>query len=104
MVELYLVRPANIQVSEQGLRDRGVDVDSAVILPPEVGGGYMLLLEFPHQLHCVVSPLSPPRRLYINPKTTQNLLRKFSYWDYYQDREYSFKAKPDILHMHIGTS
>ncbi|MCJ1237725.1 hypothetical protein MMC14_005712, partial [Varicellaria rhodocarpa] len=77
------LRAINVPISEPALRNLGVDVDSTVILPPEAGGGYMLDLEFPHQLHCL------------------NLLRKVSHWDYYKDIDISFSQKPSVFRMHI---
>ncbi|KAL9612841.1 MAG: hypothetical protein Q9167_002572 [Letrouitia subvulpina] len=57
--------------------------NSAVKLSPKQGGGYMASLEVFHQLHCV------------------NLVRQYTYKDYYQDKATSFEDPPDLLRIHV---
>ncbi|KAI1291045.1 hypothetical protein F5Y03DRAFT_400990 [Xylaria venustula] len=56
--------------------------NSTVMLPEESGGGYMASLEATHQLHCL------------------DMLRKFSFRDYYADKAAQF-ADPHKLLTHM---
>jgi hypothetical protein len=48
------VRPLDISLSKDQLITLGTDPDTVATNAPEHGGGYFLLPEFSHQLHCVV--------------------------------------------------
>ncbi|KAL9046167.1 MAG: hypothetical protein Q9214_000929, partial [Letrouitia sp. 1 TL-2023] len=72
------------QISEEEMKR--VDptfADGAVRLSPKQGGGHMASLEVFHQLHCV------------------NLVRQYTYKDYYQDKATSFEDPPDLLRIHV---
>ncbi|KAI0879014.1 hypothetical protein GGS24DRAFT_276867 [Hypoxylon argillaceum] len=56
--------------------------NSSVILPVESGGGYMASMEASHQMHCL------------------DMLRKFSYRDYYADKAAVF-SDPFKLRTHM---
>ncbi|KAI9803591.1 MAG: hypothetical protein M1825_001934 [Sarcosagium campestre] len=57
--------------------------DISVRVPEKYGGGFMASLETFHQLHCV------------------NLIRQYTYKEYYQDRSSSFKDPPELLRTHV---
>ena len=90
-------------MSAGDIRRLGKDPETVPRLLPERGGGYMLNIEYTHQLHCVVCPSHLP-----NPYAQadwscgKNLLRKVSYWDYYKDKDVNFEDSPQTARMHIG--
>ncbi|KAG1730985.1 uncharacterized protein EDB91DRAFT_1155917 [Suillus paluster] len=60
-----------------------VDSPSKVKYPEKAGGGFMVSMESPHQLHCL------------------NLLRKASWMEYYGPIEPSFQDDPEVVRMHL---
>ena len=44
-----------MSLSEAEMLKVGADLDTAVQLPPESGGGYLAYLESQHHIHCIVS-------------------------------------------------
>lgn len=69
--------------------------DSNVVLP---GGEYMASIEAFHQMHCVVSRFGDHLSCSITDND-QNLLRKYSYLDYYLEHEPDFFHSP-MLRTH----
>ncbi|KAI9806559.1 MAG: hypothetical protein M1833_003746 [Piccolia ochrophora] len=57
--------------------------ESSVRVPEKYGGEYMASLEVFHQLHCV------------------NLVRQYTYFDYYKNRSASFYDPPELLRTHV---
>ena len=77
------------------------ETSSLVKFLEEDGGGFMASYEMSHQLHCLVSLLSMlPSQI---PIAFQNLLRKYTYREYYQDSDNSFHDKADTFRAHLGT-
>lgn len=68
---------------EEILKAGEVDTPSKVKYPPEFGGGFMVSMEAPHQLHCL------------------NLLRKASWPKYYGPIDPSFQDTPEVVRMHL---
>ncbi|KAG2059392.1 hypothetical protein BDR06DRAFT_949446 [Suillus hirtellus] len=68
---------------EEILKAGEVDTPSKVKYPPEYGGGFMVSMEAPHQLHCL------------------NLLRKASWPKYYGPIDPSFQDTPEVVRMHL---
>ncbi|KAG2127965.1 hypothetical protein DEU56DRAFT_915576 [Suillus clintonianus] len=60
-----------------------VDLLSKVKYPKSTGGGFMVSMESPHQLHCL------------------NLLRKSSWLEYYGPTDPSFQDAPEVVRMHL---
>ncbi|KAH8805226.1 hypothetical protein F5884DRAFT_859835 [Xylogone sp. PMI_703] len=69
-------------VTEEEMARIGKLSNSSVMLPPEAGGNYMASMEAVHQMHCL------------------NLLRKFSYREYYADKSEHF-AHPGKFRIHL---
>ncbi|KDR77533.1 hypothetical protein GALMADRAFT_209863 [Galerina marginata CBS 339.88] len=59
------------------------DSPSKVKFTEEDGGGYLATLEFPHQLHCL------------------DLLRKYTYHEYYEKSDPYFQERPEIFRAHL---
>ncbi|KDR76723.1 hypothetical protein GALMADRAFT_33089, partial [Galerina marginata CBS 339.88] len=59
------------------------DTPSKVRFREEDGGGYAAALEVSHQLHCL------------------DLLRKYSYREYYEKFDKAFLAPPDFFRLHL---
>ncbi|KAJ7104124.1 hypothetical protein B0H15DRAFT_766556, partial [Mycena belliarum] len=76
------VQPMRIS-KETLLRIGKADVPSLVRYREEDGGGYMASVEVVHQLHCL------------------NMLRKYTYHDYYKDTDKAFTIRPDIFRNHL---
>ncbi|KAJ6597467.1 hypothetical protein DFH09DRAFT_972116 [Mycena vulgaris] len=73
-----------LRLSRETLERIGkVDRPSLVRYREEDGGGYMASVEVVHQLHCL------------------NMLRKYTYNDYYKDFDKSFTIKEDIFRTHL---
>ncbi|KAG2051344.1 hypothetical protein BDR06DRAFT_595872 [Suillus hirtellus] len=68
---------------EEILKAGEVDAPSKVKYPAEFGGGFMVSMEAPHQLHCL------------------NLLRKASWHKYYSPTDTSFQDTPAVVRMHL---
>ncbi|KAG1857181.1 hypothetical protein C8R48DRAFT_607603 [Suillus tomentosus] len=68
---------------EEILKAGEVDSPSKVKYPAEFGGGFMVSMEAPHQLHCL------------------NLLRKASWHKYYSPTDTSFQDTPEVVRMHL---
>ncbi|KAG2365835.1 hypothetical protein BDR07DRAFT_1397842 [Suillus spraguei] len=68
---------------EEIIKAGEVDSASKVKFPAEFGGGFMVAMEAPHQLHCL------------------NLLRKSSFREYYAPADISFQDLPAVLRMHL---
>ncbi len=58
---ISIVRPLDLDISREDFHTIGVNADTAATNAPEHGGGYFMVPEFTHQLHCVVSIGSRPR-------------------------------------------
>ncbi|KAL7917021.1 hypothetical protein ACQKWADRAFT_307810 [Trichoderma austrokoningii] len=69
-------------ITKEEVERMGKLTNSTIMLPASSGGGYMASLEATHQLHCV------------------DLLRKFSYREYYADKSAPF-GDPNKLRTHI---
>ena len=52
---ISIVRPLDLDISKEDFHTIGVNPDTAAENAPEHGGGYFMVPEFTHQLHCVVS-------------------------------------------------
>ena len=83
-----MVRPLNFSLTDDEYLRVGKDPKTAARNLPEYGGGYFLVPEFTHQLHCV------------------NLLRKVSHFKfgYYNAFDPDFTDNTDIFKVHIGKS
>ncbi|KAG2148153.1 uncharacterized protein EDB93DRAFT_1250211 [Suillus bovinus] len=68
---------------EEILKAGEVDSPSKVKYPEEFGGGFMVSMEAPHQLHCL------------------NLLRKASWPEYYEATDVLFQDTPEVVRMHL---
>lgn len=66
---ISIVPPLDLDISREDFLNIGVSPDTAATNAPEHGGGYLLVPEFTHQLHCVVSiPTSHSKLLNVNRK------------------------------------
>jgi len=52
---ISIVRPLDLKISKEDFHKIGVNPDTAAVNAPEHGGGYFMVPEFTHQIHCVVS-------------------------------------------------
>ncbi|KAG2031723.1 hypothetical protein BDR03DRAFT_816609, partial [Suillus americanus] len=68
---------------EEILKAGEVDSPSKVKYPAKFGGGFMVSMEAPHQLHCL------------------NLLRKASWPEYYGPTDIAFQDTPEVLRMYL---
>lgn len=68
---------------EELIKAGETDSPSKVKYPAKIGGGFMVSMEAPHQLHCL------------------NLLRKASWPDYYKHTDVSFQDQPQVIRMHL---
>ncbi|KAG1748178.1 hypothetical protein EDB19DRAFT_1630475, partial [Suillus lakei] len=68
---------------EEMLKAGITDLRSKVRYPDKSGGGYMVALEFTHQMHCL------------------DLLRKASWFEYYESIERAFQSPPEVVRLHI---
>lgn len=68
---------------EEILKAGEVDSPSKVKYPAKFGGGFMVSMDAPHQLHCL------------------NLLRKASWPEYYGPKDISFQDTPEVVRMHL---
>lgn len=62
---ISIVRPLDLDISREDFHTIGVNPDTAAQNAPEHGGGYFMVPEFTHQLHCVVSLRLRPRCGYL---------------------------------------
>ncbi|KAG2063638.1 hypothetical protein BDR04DRAFT_1111304, partial [Suillus decipiens] len=76
------VRPTRMSL-EEIIKAGEVDSPSKVKFPAKFGGGFMVAMEAPHQLHCL------------------NLLRKSSWRDHYAPTDISFQDRPGVIRMHL---
>ncbi|KAG2063641.1 hypothetical protein BDR04DRAFT_1062618 [Suillus decipiens] len=76
------VRPTRMSL-EEIIKAGEVDSPSKVKYPDKFGGGFMVAMESPHQLHCL------------------NLLRKSSWREHYAPTDISFQDKPRVIRMHL---
>jgi len=73
-----------LQISRETLDKIGkADRPSLVRFKEEDGGGYMASVAAIHQLHCL------------------NMLRKYTYNEYYKDKDEAFTVRPDIFRTHL---
>ncbi|KAG2129547.1 uncharacterized protein EDB93DRAFT_1332252 [Suillus bovinus] len=68
---------------EEILKAGEIDSPSKVKYPAEFGGGFMVSMEAPHQLHCL------------------NFLRKSTWPEYYEPMDISFQDAPEVVRMHL---
>ncbi|PVH85953.1 hypothetical protein DL98DRAFT_24233 [Cadophora sp. DSE1049] len=68
---------------EEAQKATGYSLETAVRTQDEHDSGYLVSLEMFHQLHCLVSGLSI--KILGNTYKTQDTLRKFVHFDYYQN-------------------
>ncbi|TGO64394.1 hypothetical protein BCON_0007g00440 [Botryotinia convoluta] len=82
---ISIVRPLDLDILKEDFHTIGVNPDTAATNAPEHGGGYFMVPEFTHQLHCV------------------NLLRKASYfkYDYYKIHDPDFGDKEETFKVHL---
>ena len=87
--------------------------ENTVKLTDEQGGGFEVMLEVFHQLHCLVNlnlsehfflPQSAGSRCMLADQGYQNLIRKYTYQDYYATRDISWTDPPDMVRTHVGSS
>ncbi|KAJ7240979.1 hypothetical protein C8J57DRAFT_1192966 [Mycena rebaudengoi] len=81
------VRPTRIDksvLSKIGKKE----TSSLVKFREEDGGGFMGGTEVFHQLHCLA-------------RIIHNLLRKYTYHEYYEKFDHSFQEKPDTVRAHV---
>ncbi|KAE9401368.1 hypothetical protein BT96DRAFT_773808, partial [Gymnopus androsaceus JB14] len=81
-ITLPAVQPLSIS-RETLLKIGKVDKPSLVRYLEEDGGGYMASLEVVHQLHCL------------------NMLRKYTYNDYYKEFDKAFTVDPEKFRTHL---
>ncbi|PQE19591.1 tat pathway signal sequence protein [Rutstroemia sp. NJR-2017a WRK4] len=84
---ISIVRPLDLDISKEDFHTIGVNADTAATNAPEHGGGYFMVPEFTHQLHCV------------------NLLRKASYfkYEYYKIHDPDFGDKEETFKVHLAS-
>ncbi|KAI0855148.1 hypothetical protein F4860DRAFT_54287 [Xylaria cubensis] len=82
---ISIVRPLDLDIPKEDFHTIGANSDTAAENAPEHGGGYFMVPEFTHQLHCV------------------NLLRKASYfkYDYYKIHDPDFGDKEETFKVHL---
>jgi hypothetical protein len=84
--KITMIRPLGFSLTDEEYLRVGKDPTTAARNSAEFGGGYFLVPEFTHQLHCV------------------NLLRKVSHFKfgYYNAFDPDFTDNIDIFKVHIG--
>ncbi|KAK4158884.1 hypothetical protein QBC43DRAFT_348318 [Cladorrhinum sp. PSN259] len=82
---ISIVRPLDLKISKEDFHTIGVNPDTAAVNAPEHGGGYFMVPEFTHQLHCV------------------NLLRKASHFKYayYKAHDPDFRDNEETFKVHL---
>ena len=84
VLEAELILGGLFRVSEEDLVK--VDAPAAPVrVPAEAGGGYLAGIEGMHQLHCL------------------NLVRMYTYEDYYKTRAREWGDSAETLRMHVGS-
>lgn len=92
-------------VQEEEIENRGKLRNSSVVLSNNQQSGYMVSIEAFHQVHCLVRHILNCPFLRIIGKLTynswQDLLRKYSYIDYYKAKEPDLFNNPNFR-THVG--
>ena len=90
-----------ISIDENVFPQLNKSLDLAAKLPSTQGGGYFASLDVFHQLHCLVSFL--PSFSYVTKADyPQNMIRKFTYLDYYRDQLRQHNPSMEVLEHHKG--